>query len=108
VFTGIGIATVPARREQTVDDRVEQRLHPEEVSDSVLDGRLGPFRTLRMSTRDLVQTFPNNNLIPDLLGPSGRLGPFDFAQGRLARRARPHTNRCRKTKGRAIAPGFSY
>jgi len=46
-----------------VDDWIEQQLHPEEISDSVLDGKLGLFRTLRMSTRDLVQTFPNNNLI---------------------------------------------
>jgi uncharacterized protein (DUF1800 family) len=29
----------------------------------VLDGKLGPLRTLRMSTRDLVQTFPNNKMI---------------------------------------------
>jgi uncharacterized protein (DUF1800 family) len=46
-----------------VNDWIEQQLHPEEISDSGLDGKLGPFRTLRMSTRDLVQTFPNNNLI---------------------------------------------
>jgi uncharacterized protein (DUF1800 family) len=46
-----------------VDDWIEQQLHPEEISDSVLDGKLGQFRTLRMSTHDLVQTFPNNNLI---------------------------------------------
>jgi uncharacterized protein (DUF1800 family) len=46
-----------------VDDWIEQQLHPEEINDSVLDGKLGPFRTLRMSTRDLVQTFPNNNLV---------------------------------------------
>ncbi len=46
-----------------VDDWIEQQLHPEEITDSVLDGKLGPFRTLRMSTHDLVQTFPNNNLV---------------------------------------------
>ncbi len=46
-----------------VNDWIEQQLHPEEISDSVLDGKLGQFRTLRMSTRDLVQTFPNNNLV---------------------------------------------
>jgi uncharacterized protein (DUF1800 family) len=46
-----------------VNDWIEQQLHPEEISDSGLDGKLGPLRTLRMSTRDLVQTFPNNNLI---------------------------------------------
>jgi uncharacterized protein (DUF1800 family) len=46
-----------------VNDWIEQQLHPEEINDGVLDGKLGPLRTLRMSTRDLVQTFPNNNLI---------------------------------------------
>jgi len=47
----------------SVDDWVEQQLHPEEINDSVLDGKLGQFKTLRMSTRDLVQTFPNTNLV---------------------------------------------
>ncbi len=46
-----------------VNDWIEQQLHPEEISDSVLDGKLGPFHTLKMSTRDLVQIFPNNNLV---------------------------------------------
>ena len=46
-----------------VDDWIEQELHPEEIPDSVLEGKLGQFRTLRMSTRDLVQTFPNTNLV---------------------------------------------
>lgn len=46
-----------------VDDWIEQQLHPEEIGDGVLDAKIGQFRTLRMSTRDLVQTFPNNNLI---------------------------------------------
>ncbi len=43
-----------------VNDWIEQQLHPEEINDSVLDGKLGPLRTLRMSTRDMVQMFPNN------------------------------------------------
>ena len=46
-----------------VDDWIEQQLHPEEINDGVLDGKLGPLRTLRMSTRDLLQTFPNNKMI---------------------------------------------
>jgi uncharacterized protein (DUF1800 family) len=46
-----------------VNDWIEQQLHPEEIGDGVLDGKLGPLRTLRMSTRDLVQNFPNNNLV---------------------------------------------
>jgi uncharacterized protein (DUF1800 family) len=46
-----------------VNDWIEQQLHPEEISDGVLDGKLGQFRTLKMSTREMVQTFPNNNLV---------------------------------------------
>ncbi|HEY6303240.1 MAG TPA: DUF1800 domain-containing protein [Terriglobales bacterium] len=49
--------------DRDVNDWIEQQLHPEEISDKVLDGKLGQFRTLRMSTHDLVQTFPNNNLV---------------------------------------------
>jgi uncharacterized protein (DUF1800 family) len=46
-----------------VDDWIEQQLHPEEINDGVLDAKLGQFRTLRMPVRELVQTFPNNNLV---------------------------------------------
>jgi hypothetical protein len=46
-----------------VDDWVEQQLHPDEINNSALDAKLNQFRTLRMPTRDLVQTFPTNNLI---------------------------------------------
>jgi uncharacterized protein (DUF1800 family) len=46
-----------------VNDWIEQQLHPEEISDKALDGKLGPLRTLHMSTHELVQTFPNNNLV---------------------------------------------
>jgi hypothetical protein len=45
-----------------VDDWVEQQLHPDEINNSALDAKLNPFRTLRMQTRDLVQTFPTNNM----------------------------------------------
>ena len=48
-----------------VNDWIERQLHPEEIDDSVLDGKLGPLRTLRMSTRDLLQTFPNNKLVKE-------------------------------------------
>src|SRR5271167_789228 len=48
-----------------VNDWIEQQLHPEEISDNVLEGKLGPLRTLRMSTHDLLQTFPNNKMIKE-------------------------------------------
>jgi uncharacterized protein (DUF1800 family) len=46
-----------------VDDWVEEQLHPDEINNSALDAKLNQFRTLRMQTRDLVQTFPTNTLI---------------------------------------------
>ena len=46
-----------------MDDWIEQQLHPDEINNSVLDARLNQFRTLRMSTLDLVQMFPTNNLV---------------------------------------------
>jgi uncharacterized protein (DUF1800 family) len=52
-------------KDTDVNDWIEQQLHPEEINDSVLDGKLGSLRTLRMSTRDLVQTFPNNKLVKE-------------------------------------------
>jgi uncharacterized protein (DUF1800 family) len=48
-----------------VNDWIEQQLHPEEINDSVLDGKLGPLRTLRMSARDLLLAFPDNKMIKE-------------------------------------------
>ncbi len=46
-----------------VDDWVERQLHPNEIDNKVLDGKLGPLRTLRMSAKDVVQNFPTDNLV---------------------------------------------
>lgn len=46
-----------------VNDWIEQQLHPEEIPDVLLEAKLAPLRTLRMSNRDLIQTFPNKNLV---------------------------------------------
>jgi len=46
-----------------VDDWIEQQLHPDEINNSVMDAKLNQFRTLHMSTRDLVQMFPTNTLV---------------------------------------------
>jgi uncharacterized protein (DUF1800 family) len=46
-----------------VDRWIELQLHPEKIDDSALDARLAPLRTLRMSTREIVQTFPPPQLI---------------------------------------------
>jgi uncharacterized protein (DUF1800 family) len=45
------------------DKWIELQLHPEKIDDSALDARLGSFRTLRMNTREIVENFPNNQII---------------------------------------------
>jgi uncharacterized protein (DUF1800 family) len=46
-----------------VDNWIEQQIGPEKISNAYLDDRLGQYRTLRMQPRDLVQAFPNGQLI---------------------------------------------
>jgi len=46
-----------------VDKWIEFQLHPEKIEDSALDAHLAPFRSLRMNTREIVENFPNNEII---------------------------------------------
>ncbi|HXB22105.1 MAG TPA: DUF1800 domain-containing protein [Candidatus Solibacter sp.] len=46
-----------------VDNWVEQQLNPVQLPNTNLDARLAPYRTLRMQPKELVQTFPNGQLI---------------------------------------------
>jgi uncharacterized protein (DUF1800 family) len=50
-----------------VDQWIDQQLHPERVDDSALDARLQPFRTLRMSTRELAENFPDGQEINQVM-----------------------------------------
>jgi uncharacterized protein (DUF1800 family) len=42
-----------------VDRWIDLQLHPENIDDSTLDSRLEPFRTLRMSDREIAGDFPD-------------------------------------------------
>lgn len=46
-----------------VDKWIDQQLHPKSLDDSALESRLAPFRTLRMSPRELAENFPPQPLI---------------------------------------------
>src|SRR5579859_7977280 len=46
-----------------VDKWIDQQLHPEAINDDALEARLAPFRTLRMSPRELAENFPPPALI---------------------------------------------
>ena len=46
-----------------VDKWIDQQLHPDKIDDHALDARLEQFRTLRMSTREMVENFPPPQVI---------------------------------------------
>ena len=46
-----------------IDNWFEQQLRPEKIDDSALEARLAPFRTLKMSTNELVRDFPPPQVI---------------------------------------------
>src|SRR5271166_540405 len=46
-------------RAMGVDQWIELQLHPNRIDDSGLDARLEPLRTLRMSTKEIVEDFPD-------------------------------------------------
>jgi uncharacterized protein (DUF1800 family) len=46
-----------------IDNWFEQQLRPEKIDDSALEARLAPFRTLKMSTNELVKDFPPPQVI---------------------------------------------
>ncbi len=46
-----------------VDRWIDLQLHPEKIPDSAIEARLAPFRTLRMSSKEIVEEFPDNQMI---------------------------------------------
>ena len=46
-----------------IDKWFEQQLYPEKIDDSALEARLAPFRTLKMTTSEIVRDFPPPQLI---------------------------------------------
>src|SRR6266700_552756 len=46
-----------------VDKWIAQQLDPAQIPDPAIDAKLGPYRTLRMQPRELVQAFPTNQMI---------------------------------------------
>ena len=50
-----------------VDRWIDEQLHPEKIADSAVDARLVPLRTLRMSTREIVEEFPDPQMIRQVM-----------------------------------------
>jgi hypothetical protein len=41
-----------------LDKWFDEQLHPEKIDDGAVESRLAPFRTLKMSAREMVENFP--------------------------------------------------
>ena len=50
-----------------VDRWIDMQLHPEKIPDNAIEARLAPFRTLRMSSRELAEEFPDGQMIRQVL-----------------------------------------
>jgi uncharacterized protein (DUF1800 family) len=50
-----------------VDHWIDLQLHPEKITDSAVEARLAPFRTLHMSSKEIVEEFPDNQMIKQVM-----------------------------------------
>ena len=50
-----------------VDRWIELQLHPEKIPDNDVDARLAPLRTLRMSSKEIVENFPDNPMVKQVM-----------------------------------------
>src|SRR6266567_8054586 len=46
-----------------VDRWIDLQLHPEKISDSAVEARLAPLRTLHMSSKEIMEDFPDRPLL---------------------------------------------
>src|SRR5262249_30811120 len=60
---GIKPGDVDQVRALGLDKWFDQQLHPEKINNDPLEARLAPFRTLRMSTREMVEAFPSPQIV---------------------------------------------
>jgi uncharacterized protein (DUF1800 family) len=62
-----------------VDRWIDLQLHPEKIPDSAVEARLAPFRTLRMSSKEIVEEFPDQQMIKQVMDGK-KLMPSDPAK----------------------------
>ena len=88
-----------------VDKWIDLQLHPEKISDSAMDSRLAPFRTLRMSSRELVEDFPDQQMFRQVMDGKKAM-PSDPARRAIyqVQIARLEEKKERKQEAAAPAP----
>lgn len=60
---GIRPGDVERVRAMGLDKWFDEQLHPDKINDSGLQARLAPLRTIRMSSREMVQNFPPGQVL---------------------------------------------
>src|SRR5580700_6052345 len=50
-----------------VDRWIDLQLHPDKIQDDAMDSRLAPLRTLHMSAKEIVEEFPDNQMVKQVL-----------------------------------------
>ena len=94
-----------------VDRWIDLQLHPAKIDDSALDARLEPLRTLRMSTKEIAEDFPDGQEINQVMNgkrpmPSdpARRAVFQVQVARLAETKARKEEEAGKTMTAAAAP----
>lgn len=70
---------VDAVRAMGLDKWFELQIHPDKIDDTAIETRLAPFRTLKMSTKEMVENFPPPQLVKQLENGRGSM-PSDPAK----------------------------
>src|SRR5258707_11067992 len=55
---GVRPSDVERVRNEGLDKWFDEQLHPDKIDDGAVESRLAPFRTLKMSTKEMVENFP--------------------------------------------------
>jgi uncharacterized protein (DUF1800 family) len=76
---GVRPSDVDRVRSVGLDKWFDEQLHPEKIDDGALESRLVPFRTLKMSTKEMVENFPPPQVLKAI--ENGRMSmPHDPAK----------------------------
>jgi uncharacterized protein (DUF1800 family) len=88
-----------------VDQWIDLQLHPDKIADSDIEARLAPFRTLRMSSREIVEEFPDQQMIRQI-NDGKKPMPSDPAKRAVVQVqiARMEEKKDRKEQTAAVAP----
>src|SRR3984885_9627811 len=111
-LNGVAFGPRPGHVQQVmamgVDRWVDLQLHPEKIPDGTVESRLAAFRTLHMSSKEIAEEFPDNQMIKQVMDGK-RSMPSDPAtravfQVQIARLEEKHEKKAQKEAAVAVAP----